>query len=257
MHGSVRHAGEAYIKKVDFHKDISTALNRMWGSTRGIPEGEWWLGTNTIDNNNEIIINNYFTNILEYIEYTNNNCKNCRGNPPNNNPKYGISDTGDTQNYIKVDTPCRNRIKTSQGTRVILPDGRIMQATYKAILKISPLLLTRANIAHISPHIQSGAQISIGQVCDDGCTSTFVDTTMIAYKQVEKVLEGKRNEEAGMWQVKITPPQFPTPTHQSANTLMPDRTKPELEQWYHVTLFGHAKKTLIQAIKKGCFGTWP
>ena len=80
---------------------------------------------------------------------------------------------------------------------------------------------------------------------------------MTVQKQGEAVPEGTRNGEAGMWQVKITPPQGPTPTHQSANTLMAERTKPELAQWYHATLFRPVKQTLIQAIKKGYFATWP
>ena len=60
-----------------------------------------------------------------------------------------------------------------------------------------------------------------------------------------------------MWQVKLTPPQGPTPTHKSENTLMADITKPKLSQWYHATLFSPIKQTLIQAIKKGYFTTSP
>ena len=104
----------------------------MLGSTRGIPEGGWRLGTNNIDNNNERLINKYFTNVLEYIKHINNICNKCRGNPPNNNPTYGIADICATQNHIKVDTPCGNKIMTSQGPRVILIYGSIIQATYKA-----------------------------------------------------------------------------------------------------------------------------
>ena len=134
----------------------------MLGITRGIPEGGWRLGTNNIDNNNERLINKYFTNVLEYIKHINNICNKCRGNPPNNNPTYGIADTGATQNYTKVDTPRSNKIKTSQGPRVILPDGSIMQATHKAELNLIPLLSTRAKIVHIFTHLQSGSLISVG-----------------------------------------------------------------------------------------------
>ena len=64
---------------------------------------------------------------------------------------YGIADTGATQKYIKLDTPCINKVKTTQGLRVILPDGSLMQATEKAELNLSPLLSTRAKTAHIPP----------------------------------------------------------------------------------------------------------
>ena len=85
-----------------------------------------------------------------------------------------------------------------------------------------------AKIAHIYPHLQSGALISIGQLFDDGCTATFTVTTMKVHKQGEKVLEGNLNGETGMWQVKLTPPQGPTLTHQSENNLIADITKPEM-----------------------------
>ena len=63
-----------------------------------------------------------------------------------------------------------------------------------------------AKIAHIYPHLQSGALISTGQLFDDGCTSTFITTTITVHKQGEKFLEGKGNGETGMCQVKLTPP---------------------------------------------------
>ena len=46
-------------------------------------------------------------------------------------------------------------------------------------------------------------------------------------------------------------------TRQSANNLMTYRTKPELEQWYHTTLFSRVKQNLAKSIKKVYFATWP
>ena len=138
-----------------------------------------------------------------------------------------------------------------------MSDRSLMQATHKAELNLSPLLSTRAKIAHFFPHLQSGVLISIGKICDGGCTSTFTTTTMKVHKQGEVALEGNHNGELGIWKVKLTPPQGPTPIHQSANILTADRTKPELSQWYHATLFSPVKQTLILVIKKGYFTTWP
>ena len=132
-----------------------------------------------------------------------------------------------------------------------------MQATHKAELNLIPLLSTRVKIAHIFPHLQSVELNSIGKLYDDGCTATFTATTMTVHKQVEVFLEGNHNGESVMCQVKLTPPYpSPTPTHQSANTLMEEQTKPELAQCYHPTLFRPVKQNLIQAIKKSYFDTW-
>ena len=38
---------------------------------------------------------------------------------------------------------------------------------------------------------------------------------------------------------------------------MSERTKYNLAQWYHATLFNPVKQTLIQSIKKGYFATQP
>ena len=171
----------------------------MVGNTRGLPEVAWRLGYNTGDNNNKRSINKDNTNVLESLTYTKNNCNDYRGNPSNNNPKYGIAYTGATQKYIKVETPCRNKFKTTQGPWVILPYGRLMQATHKAELHLSPLISTSSKTAHIFPHLKSGALISIGKICDDGCTSTLTANTMKVKKLGEVVLEVTHNGAAGMW----------------------------------------------------------
>ena len=132
------------------------------------------------------------------ITQNSNECNRCRGNPHKSNPTYGIADTDATKEYIKVDTPCINKVKTHQGTQAILPDGRLMQTTHKAKLNLSPLLSTRSKTAHIFPHLQSGELISIRQLCDDGCTSTLTATTTTVEKQVELVLGGTCKGAVGM-----------------------------------------------------------
>ena len=218
----------------------------------------WRLGSDTGYNNKKCLLNNDITNVLEYLTNTNNNCNRCRGNPTKINSTYGIADTGATQNFIKVNTPCSNKVKTTPGPRFILLDGSLMHGTHKAELNLSPLLPTRAKKAHISPHLQSGAIISIEKLCDDGCTETSTVTTMAVNKQGEVVLEGNRYGVSGMWKVQLTPPHpIPTPTHQSENIFMADITKPSLAQWYHATLFSPVKQNLIQAIKKVYLATCP
>ena len=65
--------------------------------------------------------------VLESLTQTTSECNNCIGNSPTNNPTHGIADTGATQNYIKVDRPYINKVKTNQGPQVILPDGSLGQ----------------------------------------------------------------------------------------------------------------------------------
>ena len=154
-------------------------------------------------------------------------CNNCRGKPPINNHLYCISDTVATQNYIKFHTSCINKFNVSIGPQVLLPDGSPIQETHRLGLNISPLLTIRGNIAHIFPHIQSGALISIGKICDYGCTSIFTATHMMLLKQGSLVLEGNQKVAAFVWQVNIFTASHPSPipTRQSENNLMEDRTE--------------------------------
>ena len=101
---------------------------------------------------------------------------------------YGIADTGATQNYIKFHAPFKNKVEISRGYQVILSDEIIIQATHREEINLRPLLTTRSKIAHILPHLQSGALIFIGQLCDDGCTGTFTNSYMIVEKKVHLVL---------------------------------------------------------------------
>ena len=103
---------------------------------------------------------------------------------------YGISDTGATQNYIKVDTPCENKVNTTQGPQVLLPYGSLMQAIHRAELNIRPLFSTRSKTSHIFSHLQSGSLISVGKICGDGCTAIFTVTHITVEKIVDIVLEG-------------------------------------------------------------------
>ena len=93
----------------------------------------------------------------------------------------------------------------------------------------------------------------MGQLFDGVCTSTFTDTHMPVEKKGYIVLEVTHKGVAGMWHEHIATTTQPilTPTHQSENNLMEDRTKHDLLQRYHTTFFSPVKQTLTQAIKKG------
>ena len=51
-----------------------------------------------------------------------NKINNFIGNQPYLTNTYGIDDTGDTQHYIKVDTPWTNKVAISKGPQVLLTD---------------------------------------------------------------------------------------------------------------------------------------
>ena len=75
------------------------------------------------------------------------------------------------------------------------------------------------------------------------------------YKQGATFLLGHHNVPSGMWQVKLVAKTYPHPPSASPESLnlMSDRTKTEVEQWYHITLFIPVNQIQLQAINKGPF----
>ena len=193
------HAGDKCKNKRPGHKSEATATTRLGGSTFGLPQGLLWLGSPTSNlnfSNNELN--------LEHLANFSKTETTCSVNPSTNLEQYGIADTGATQNCIRLNTPCRNKQKISDGPQVVLLDGSIMKETHRALLNPNPLLTQSARTAHIFPRLQSGALISIGQLCGDGCIATFATSHISVFKDGMTVLEGSRSSTSGMWKVNLT-----------------------------------------------------
>ena len=155
---------------------------------------------------------------------------NTSGNPPPNLDKYGIANTGETKNYTRVNTPCSNNKQISNGSPVILPDSRMMQATHRELLNLNPLLTQADRTSNFFPHLQPGALISIGQLCDDGCIATFTNTHLSIVKDGLTVLKGNRSSTSGMWQINLTSNPTRPPSQQQLAVLnaLAARSNPEL-----------------------------
>ena len=64
------------------------------------------------------------------------------------------------------------------GPHGLLPDGRLIHDTHREEINLIPSLTKGDKKAHILPQLQYGALISMGQLCDDGRTTTFTATHM-------------------------------------------------------------------------------
>ena len=89
-----------------------------------------------------------------------------------------IVDTGASHHFLQhsdlihCTLPLTNIQKTPQGIRVLLPNKATMTSTHTASLQI-PGLDNNALLAHMLSHLASGSLLSVGQLCDSGCTVTF------------------------------------------------------------------------------------
>ena len=62
------------------------------------------------------------------------------------------------------------------------------------VMNLNPLLTPTVKTSHIYPHLQLGSLISIGQLCDDGCTTAFTATNLNIVKYGLTVLEGNQSK---------------------------------------------------------------
>ena len=140
----------------------------------------------------------------------------CNGKSSTNLDKFCIADIRATQDYIRVSTPCSNNLLVTSGPQVILPDRSLVQAAHREYLNINPLLTPTDSTYHIFPHLQSGAIISKGKLCDDSCAKTFTTDHLTVVKNVLTILEYHQSGTSGMWQVDLTSspcnqPRYPIP----------------------------------------------
>jgi hypothetical protein len=135
-----------------------------------------------------------------------------------------------------------------------------MTSTHTATLNI-PTLPPAAGKAHIFPSLTSGSLLSIGQLCDFGCTVNFTNTDMTVYnKEKTKILIGHRDESTGMWRVPLPIPTVIAPPKKLAlanGIIKRDTPVSDLCQFLHAACFSPTTRTFIDAIRKGFFTTWP
>jgi hypothetical protein len=183
-----------------------------------------------------------------------------------------VADTAATVNYIMIDTPCSNVRPTTTPLQLYLADSSHIQSTHKGILDL-PMLPPAARTAHLLPDLKPNALLSIGQLCNNGCTTEFTATDVIIKYNNTPILQGFRDP-IGLWQIpmqhkqdveqspqtaSLPQPQFLSTASSlhTVNSLIDAKTQHELIQYIHATCFSPTESTWVEAIKNNHFTTWP
>jgi hypothetical protein len=184
-----------------------------------------------------------------------------------------IANTATTGNYLSIDCPVTDRQpSTHQGVDVILPGGSIITSSHTATLQLPATLPLGARQVHIFPGLKSGSLISIGQLCDHGCTATFNTTQVQIFYQDKVIMTGFHSLDTNNLCVLTIndsttpssphpsnnlPSHAPEPTIGTANIMMKYDTLAEHIAFYHAALFSPVISTWCDAIDNGHFTTWP
>ena len=130
-----------------------------------------------------------------------------------------------------------------------------------------PHLPPAARIAHIFPDIASGSLLSIGLLCDHGCTATFHPDTVDITLDGATILTGTRSPTTNLWTIdlaQLKPQDTPIflvshhqPQHRINALLATDAIIARRVAFYHVALFSPSLSTWRAAISRGFLTTWP
>ena len=149
----------------------------------------------------------------------------------------------------------------------MIPNGTNITACAKYNLKL-PNVSEQASATDVLPTFKHSL-ISVGQLCDDGCTATFSKHGCTVYNKNKKpVLTGSRNPTTGLYEQDIIKrknkhqpryeiPVPSQPTQQQSNATLPTKNLQEQIKYLHQCAFSPTIRTWIQAVKKGHFKTWP
>jgi hypothetical protein len=68
-----------------------------------------------------------------------------------------------------------------------------------------PSLPHAAIQAHILPVLAQHSLLSVGQMCDSGCSMTFTATEVTVKNGESRILTGLRDKESSLWRVPLEP----------------------------------------------------
>jgi hypothetical protein len=168
-----------------------------------------------------------------------------------------IADTGCTSNFGTIDAPVLNKRPTTNPITIRNPNGSTMTSTHEADLDL-PMLPPAARHIHIVPDLACTSLISMGQLCDAGCTIAFTATTITVSNNGTIVLTGHRTPLTRLWHFTLpTPSPLPTLPSNYALASIGFATPAEIIAFAHAALFSPALSTLHQALEKGYLINFP
>ena len=191
-----------------------------------------------------------------------------------------ILDSGSSHHFLTSSAPCSNRVpipNDSYAIPVHLPDGSTLISSHTANVNLPLCLPPSAVHAHILPGLHPHSLLSIGQLCDSNCTTTFsADQVSVTYNN-ETILQGTRDPITNLWHLPLPayehsiasainpiPDQYtdhivqlPAYAHNIASAINPRSTLADRIAYYHAACYSPVLQTWCDAIDAGNFVTFP
>jgi hypothetical protein len=165
-----------------------------------------------------------------------------------------ILDSGCTSNFLSAAAPCSDKQAAHVPLNVNMLNGTTIQSSHTCNLLLTDLP-PQARQAHILPGLVHNSLISVGQLCDNGCSVTFTQDQVTVSKIEKCVMYGSRDPKSRLWQVDLKN-RFETNQVQ-CNHAHDNSNQKDLINYLHAACFSPVKSTWITAIKNGNFTSWP
>ena len=200
--------------------------------------------------------------IKNSIKYYNNSSSNNIAPAQSPLPKPTVADTAATANFFEESTthskyayvsiPIKNKQIAQKPITVLLPNNDTMQSTHTAELDL-PDLPPQARLVHIFPKLASGSLISIGTLCDAGCSALFRQQKLYIFNPKGRIIIQGTRQQSKLWTID---PVNKRPTH-SLSAIIDAPTIAERIAFYHASLFSPTLSTLCKAIDANYLTTFP
>ena len=148
-------------------------------------------------------------------------------------------------------TPVLNKRLSTNPIAIRNPNGTIMYSSHEGELNL-PTLPPDARHIHIVPNLQSDTLLSIGQMCDAGCTVHFNAKEVSITSPDGKTIHGERNADTKLWKIPLPPIKLG-----QSNAAIGMPTTADRIAFTHAALFLPALSTLEQALKRGFLTNFP
>jgi hypothetical protein len=180
----------------------------------------------------------------------------CRIPPLLKPHETAIVDSGCTVQFLLVNAPCLNKVKSQTPLTVRLPNGDTMESSHTAELEI-PELNAAASKAHVFPWIANHSLLSVGQLCNKGYIVTFQNAWVtVCNSHKFQILSGPQDLDTGLWRINLR--RDNQQIHQPvANNMYELRNTGALVHYLYKALFSPTKSALLQAVKNGHLISWP
>jgi hypothetical protein len=133
-----------------------------------------------------------------------------------------------------------------------MPNGTTIQSSHTCSLLLTDLP-PQSRQAHILPGLVHNSLISVGQLCDNGCSVTFTQDQVMVSKS--DVMCGSRDPKSRLWRVDLK--QIFETNQVQCNHAHDNSNQKYLINYLHAACFSPVKSTWITAIQNGNFTSWP